>query len=216
MNVFNRILSVLFMLIVAVGGAVALIAPAATLQMAQQLANFGHNLLGELPAGLRLVARIAMAGLFSLFMAVLLWLELRRPQAKSVEVQRAQGGKIKLTTSDIQRRIGESVSAVDGVRSTKVFVDARNKSVAARVEVVTEPGFEPVSKGEEIAESTRAIIEDQLGLKMFAKPHVTVQVGKLAKGIKMPAMLGGPRKPDAILPAAGETDIIDAPSRASP
>ena len=184
MNAFNRFLIVIVFIFAAVAGALALISPVTALLGVQLAANAGHGVLGELQPGIRLLVRLALAVLFLLVMGLLLWLELRRPNAKSVEVQRAQGGRIKLSVSDVQQRIGENIEAIAGVISAKVKVNARNKGVAAEIEAVTAPGLDPISKGEEIAETVRMVIEEQLGLKTSAKPHVTVKVGK-QRSVKM-------------------------------
>ena len=184
MNAFNRFLSVILFLFAGVAGALALISPATALWGVQQIANNGHELLGELQPGIRLLVRLALAVIFLVLMGILLWLELRRSDQKSVEVQRAKGGRIKLSVSDVQQRIGENIEAIAGVISSRVKVNARNRGVAAEIEAVTAPGLDPITKGEEIAETARNVVEGQLGLKMFAKPHVTVKVGR-QRNVKM-------------------------------
>jgi hypothetical protein len=199
MNVFNRILSVLFLTSTGIAGVVSLISPSFALGSMQRTADFGRILFGDMGDGVRFLVRVALAVLFGLVMLFLLWLELRRPNAKSVEVQRTQGGKIRLTTGDIQASISDSVDAIAGVMSSKSKINARNKSVAAVIEATLAPLYDPIQKGEEIAESARAVIEDQLGLKMYAKPHVTVKVAK-SRSAKILSSLGRSRKPDAVLP----------------
>ena len=184
MNAFNRFLIVILLCVGAVIGALALISPPTVIWGIQWLANAGHDLLGELQPGLRLLVRLAVAVLFLCLMGLMLWLEMRRPNAKSVEVQRAQGGRIRLGVGDVQQRISENVEAISGVISARVKVIARNKGVGAEIEAVTAPGMDPIAKGEEIAETARTVVENQLGLKMSVKPHVTVKVGK-QRAVKM-------------------------------
>jgi hypothetical protein len=170
MNLFNRIFTIVTILVLTLLGLAALIIPLNLLS----LLNGVLNALATMQLGFRVVFALAVL----IIAAFLLWLEFRRPGAQTVEVTRASGGSIRITTTDIEDRIKQQIDALSGVIGTRVRVSERNNAVEARLDVQAAPGTDLIAKGEEIAANTREIVQGQLGLKVYGKPQITITAVK--------------------------------------
>jgi hypothetical protein len=179
MNLFNRIFTIISLVILAILGAATLVVPGQMLQFANDLANGIHvDVFGGMTSTARITIRIALALVFVLVIFLLLWLETRRSGARHVEVAKASGGRIRIHTGDVETRIQQQVDAVSGILSSRVRVNERDRAVVAMLEVVAAPGIDLVAKGEEVAAVTRIAVQDQLGLKLFGKPQITMKSSK--------------------------------------
>ena len=179
MNIFNRFLAVIGLIIIALVGAFALIFPSWTLAFMHSAADIGHNLFGETTWVLRQIIRTIAAILFLGLMGLLIWLELRQPNQKTVEVTNASGGRVRVASNDIQQRLTREVENLNGVISAKVTVSARNKGIHTQTDAVIMPDADGAGKGDEIAQTIRSIAEQQIGVKLLTKPQVNVKIGKV-------------------------------------
>jgi hypothetical protein len=195
MNLFNRIFTIITLVAVAILGAATLVLPAQMLQFAGDLANAIHNsVFGDMAQTARIAIRIAIALVLVVVVFLLLWLETRRGGARHVDVAKASGGRIRIHTGDVESRIQQQVDAVSGILSSRVHVAERDRAVVASLEVVSAPGIDLVAKGEEVAAVTRIAVQDQLGLKLYGKPQITMKSSKAkplpASVVKAPPAAG--------------------------
>ena len=171
MNLFNRIFTVASILVLIILGLGILLVPAGLAVLVNSLLQ-----LVDISQGIiRILVAIVVFGIGVL----LLWLEFRRPGSRTVEVVRSTGGRIHITTGHVEERIAQQVDALSGVISSRVRVSERDKAVMARVDVQAAPDLDLVAKGEEIATVTRMVVQDQLGLKLYGKPQITIQPSKV-------------------------------------
>ncbi len=186
MNLFNRLVIIIIFILVAIAGAFALITPAGAISAVQAAANHGASLLNFAPPGiLRTIVRLLFAFLWLALMGILLWLELRRPNKRVVEVRGTDDGKVQLSTNDVQQKLTQSILNMAGVQKASVNVVAPSgKEIRASVEAVTDPDVDLSAKGTEIAALVRNVVEDQLGVKLSGRPQVNVKAGKPRKGGK--------------------------------
>src|ERR1035437_10192661 len=127
MNLFNRIFTIISLVVLAILGVATLVVPAQMLQFASDLANSIHfEVFGGMTATARISIRVALALVFALVIFLLLWLETRRGGARHVEVAKASGGRIRIHTSDVESRIQQQVDAVSGILSSRVRVNERD------------------------------------------------------------------------------------------
>ncbi|HEY3342598.1 MAG TPA: hypothetical protein VGK81_11295 [Anaerolineae bacterium] len=171
MKLFNRIFTIVSLLVLS-----ALVLGALFIS-AESLTPLLTNLIRAreiLPSNL-----IALIGLvFLVIVLFLLWLELRRPGARTVEVVRSTGGHIRITTGHVEQRLADQVNAMSGVIQTKVHIHEKDNSVVAHIDVIVAQGLDLVTKGEDVAAKTREVVQDQLGLKLFGKPLITIKSSK--------------------------------------
>lgn len=193
MNIFNKIFAIVTLIIGFVTGLIAILFPQTALAAINGLAAGFHTSYFPGTEGLaRLAARAPLAITFALLVGGLLYLELRPPRSSTIEVSRATGGKVRVTTASVEKKILDGVNAMPDVMSTKVRVATRGPSLTAYVEAVTPDTVDVLAKGDEIAAEVRAITQDQLGLKMQDKPHVIIKPTKAkAAAPERRALFGG-------------------------
>jgi uncharacterized alkaline shock family protein YloU len=169
MNVFNRVLAILFFLGLVFVLALGLLEPSGT------LAALGYGV-----RWLEGVARsqfyvYAAAGIGGLVVAiVLLLLEARRPRRLTVKVQHSGGSVIELTTDSVSRGLAYHVAQVPGVISVEPVVVSTGRAVRVELDLEIDAGADVPTKTEEIIQLAREVIEGKLGLRM-AKVAVNVR-----------------------------------------
>ena len=179
MNVFNRLFTIIGIIVLIVSGTATLIAPATVLSFIQTTANTIHvNVFANMGELARLGVRSLAAVIFVLIMLGLLWLEVRRPAQRTIEVGRYTGGTtIKISTDSIESKIRDSVDSLGGVIGARVSANTRSKAVDVSIDVLATKDTDLVAKAEEVSAITRMIVQDHLGLKLYGKPQVTIKSG---------------------------------------
>lgn len=221
MNVFNRIFTVVGIVVLIVVGAATLISPATVLAFIQNSANLIRlNVFAGMTDWARFGVRVLAAVIFVLIMLGLLWLELRRPVQRTIEVGRySSGTTIRISTDAVESKIRDAVDSLGGVIGARVQATHRNKSVDLSMDVLATRDTDLVAKAEEIAAITRLIVQDQLGLKLYGKPQVTIKAGAgKAKIDRKPMFPFGPKDSDkdgsSSKPATVEEQVaISAPQQ---
>lgn len=181
MNTFNRAFTLAGLILLTIFGAATLVAPAMMLNFIDSAAAFFHtSVFGGMGDIARALVRILLAAIFVAVMLALVWMEIRGPASRTVEVARATGGRIRLTTRDLEEQIRQRVDAISGVLHVKARVAERDKAVVVSLDVETAADIDLVGKGEEVAAVTRNVIQDQYGVKLFNKPQVTIKAARQA------------------------------------
>lgn len=179
MNVFNRLFTITGIIVLIVAGTATLISPATVLSFIQTTADAIHvNVFANMGELARLGVRSLAAVIFVLIMLGLLWLEVRRPPQRTIEVGRYTGGTtIKISTDSIESKIRDSVDSLGGVIGARVSANTRSKAVDVSIDVLATKETDLVAKAEEVSAITRMIVQDHLGLKLYGKPQVTIKSG---------------------------------------
>ena len=203
MNIFNKIFAIITLIIGFVTGLLAILFPQTALSAINGLATGFHASYFPATEGFaRVVARAPLAIAFAVIVGGLLFLELRPPRSSTIEVAKATGGKLRVTTKSVESRILETVNAMPDVLKARVRVATRGSTLTAHIEAHTPDTVDVVAKGDEIASAVRGVAQDQLGLKMQEKPHVIIRPTKVKAGLPAARGLFG-SKPGA-KPAAGD------------
>jgi len=187
MNAFNRVFSIIALIILLVIGIFSLLAP-----------NLITGIITSIDAGIKTLsnntgegwspAEWAIRLLFTLVwigvVVGLLWLELRKPDFRSVQVMRSTGsGRLRVSTKAITDRVRQRVDSLSGIINSTVEISAQNKAIAVHLDVLSAHDTDLVLKGEEIVGAVRNVVQDELGLKLFAKPVVTMKAAPAPKNI---------------------------------
>ena len=168
-NAFNRIVVVVLWLILlaAIGYTTvypdrALTAVVGSLLMAQeflllqQQANSMNFLIGQVAAGTVAV----------LIFGSLLWLELWPHRQRGVRMRTMKGSSVELDTDSIARRLSWHLDQLADVITVLPDVKSRGNAVDIELEVETAPDIDVPMKTDEVVESTRHIIEEDMGLRL--------------------------------------------------
>jgi len=186
MNAFNRIFVIIALIVLLVAGAITLAVPALTLNFIRTTADSMHTtFFASFSDVARVIVRILLALVWVLLMALLIWVEFRRPGSRTIEVARYTGGSaIRISTAAVADKVEEAVNAAGGIIDAKVKATGRNRAVELRLDVTATKDTNLVQKAEEIASITRQVVQDHLGLKLAGKPEVAIKA-KQGKPIKM-------------------------------
>ncbi|MBC8450127.1 MAG: alkaline shock response membrane anchor protein AmaP [Chloroflexi bacterium] len=177
MNLFNRIVIVVLLIVLLATTLLSLLVP--------------RTVLDILRAGVdQIEATIPFYNIFSgiywaylggglgvvLLCLLLLWLELRRPQRKAVEVPGTEGRRMEVSVKSIAQQLQNRLSGVADVSRVRPRVVSRGKSVDVFLDMQVHPAVELPSKTEEVSQLSREIIEQQMGVKV-GKVRVNMQYG---------------------------------------
>lgn len=165
MNVFNRIVVVLFLLfsiplILLLIGIVAFPVQAA-------------DVLSALVGGIRNVSTatrlliVLFSFLWLFVVVILLWLELRRPVGIStVRVKQVTGGEAEVATESIENRLAYNIDQLPDVIRVSPTVIGRGRGVEVMLDVETQPDIDVPAKTEEIIGVARQVVEERMGLEL--------------------------------------------------
>lgn len=180
MNFLNRLLVTLITLIVLAVAALGAAAPFEMLgivgALVSNLTSYADRLL---PAGRLLVALIGLA--VDLMLLFWLWLEIRRPNQRTVRVQRTDGAEAEVTTETLTERLEYAVDSLPDVLNAKARVRSYGRNVEVKIEAEIKPGIAVAVKAAEIAAAVREVGEVTMGLALRGKPKILIRAIRFPK-----------------------------------
>jgi uncharacterized alkaline shock family protein YloU len=165
-NIFNRVIVILSLLVIMIVSAIFFIVPLPILQVVnaflQQLETNlkGMNQIFQIGGGL------AFTLLVWVICAAILWLEVRRPRAKTIKVAKISGGEAELTIDSIANRLEYNIDQLADIIKVKPTISPGRKGVKVDLELETSPEIEVPMKTEEIQQLTKDIVETRMGLRL--------------------------------------------------
>lgn len=168
MNVFNRVMMFLLALVLLVLAFILTVWPLTWLWIGQQVHGYAEsNRLGYTLAGV----------LVMLICGLVLLLEVRRPRrAKYVVVDRVAGGEARILVESISRRLNYEVDLLQDVSEVKSEVVAKGRGLRVNLDMLMSPDVDIPMKTDEVIETARRVIEEQMGLKLSGKPKDAITV----------------------------------------
>ncbi len=168
MNLFNRILIVLE-LVVAIVGSLALIALLLVNRAAIQ--TLATPAITTLSAATINVAQVICLGVLVLVLAfaiLLLLLEFQRTPVRRLRVETIQGAEVLMTPDAITQQLAYALDGLSSVIKVQPQVQAapKNEGVDISIELWTTADVDVKAKTEEAAGVARQTVEDRLGLKV--------------------------------------------------
>ncbi|MBI3361992.1 MAG: hypothetical protein HY023_12885 [Chloroflexi bacterium] len=211
MNVLNRLLILLIVLALLAVVSLAAATPAEVLGVVGTLiANLKSYADRLLPAG-RVV--VGLAGLaIDVGLLFWLWLEIRRPSYRTVQVRKTEGARAEVMTDTLVERLEFAVDSLADVEKAKARVRSFGKNVEVNIEAEIRPGIAVAAKAEEIAAAIREVAETTMGLALRGKPRIKIRASRFAKEA-FDELVTTPPTPPA--PPA-ETELATAPPSPSP
>jgi uncharacterized alkaline shock family protein YloU len=168
MNIFNRVLVILYLLFSAVFVFLLIGAVAFQVEAAGALVNLAEALRNITTPAKWLMALVLLVVL--IIDIVLLLLELVPPTtSRTVRIKQVTGGEAEVFTESIEGRLAYNIDQLaDVVRVVAKVVDpGKNvEGVEVVLDVETSPDIDVPAKTEEIMEVTRRIVEDRMGLDL--------------------------------------------------
>lgn len=177
MNIFNRILAILVLIVLLALVIWLAVFPLETLRAAQNglsaLSNFLENAQTDILWLFTLVRVLAVVLALVVF-GLLLWVEVipRRPRA--VRIHTESGSQASVTTESVARRLAWHVDQLADVITVTPEVTAAGRAVNVVLNLETRPEIDVPMKTDEVVAVAREIIADRMGL----------QIGKIDVRIK--------------------------------
>jgi len=169
MSLFNRIIAALLWLALLIVGLYTVTFPFQAIERFQSLlANWQETLLAYQAANPAnfVVAQVALGLALVLFFGGLFVAEIWTGRRRGVRIRTAEGGTVELDTDSIARhlewRLGQLAEVITVVPSVK----SKGGSVDIRLEIETAPDVDVPMKTDEVVDVTRAIIEEDMGLRL--------------------------------------------------
>ncbi len=170
MNVINRIITVLVVILLWAAIVVLAAAP-------EQALAWAHQGLDWVEVSLFRVASMQPGWLYPLLrgatiivitLLTLAWVmqELRRKQTPVVKMRLPSGGEAAVTADSISRRLAWHIDQLADVNSVTPVVRTRGNSVDLDLNLQTAPDVDVPMKTEEVVAVARDVIETQMGLQL--------------------------------------------------
>ncbi len=184
MNTLNRIVLVIFLLLGIVVCTLTLVAPLPVLQLFVNQVNALLDFLERLQWFVRVPAGIVIALILDAFFIFLIFLEVRKPSRKSIQVEKTEGGEVQISVASIADRIHYEVDQLPGVLKVKPKVSGKRGGVVVELDVETSAKINVPDKSAEILDVARMVIEDKMGLKLAQPPRVNLRAMPYPKTTK--------------------------------
>jgi hypothetical protein len=213
MNVFNRIVVILLILVLTIVIPLALIFPEqaqATLRTGADIIQANVDWLNAQSAQSELAVRavLSVAGLFIFLIGLLLLvLEFVRFRRRTVRLRDGSG---ELTTGGVAEHLGYYIDLLPDVVRVQPAIRSKGKSVSATLLVETAPGINVPEKSGQIRETARYVLEEQLGLQVKDEIRVVIRPSSFPEGkadVRIPPTVAGARAPEQVEPAAAAVPV---------
>jgi uncharacterized alkaline shock family protein YloU len=169
MNGFNRAVATVLWLLLLAGVIVAATAPLATTAwLITQLTALDRWLAGWQEANPTYFiigqAAVGIGGL--LIFGALVFAEIMSARPRGVRIRTTEGGSAEVDTGSIGRRLQWHLDQMAEVINVMPAVKSRGGAVDIRLEIETAPDVDIPMKTDEVVEVTRAVIEQDMGLRL--------------------------------------------------
>ncbi|MGQ9468168.1 MAG: hypothetical protein ACUVSG_11115 [Anaerolineae bacterium] len=186
MNVLNRILVVIGLLLALPLGMAMCIAPMPILEAIGQGLDGLVLWLHATPALMRILLGILFALAWMVICLLLLILELRRPPRRMVRVERVDGGVVEVNLKTITDHIAYELEQLPGVLHTRSRASVRRNAVAVEVEVETAGDMAVPAQASQIVDVVRHVVEEKVGVRLAHPPQVRMQATPAPAVIRRP------------------------------
>ncbi len=214
MNRLNRLLAVLFLILILVSATLVLVAP--------ELATQATEALIQAIGNIHVLVRLAVVLVVDAVALILLYYQLRRVPTNKAII-RVRGTEAEISCESIEAQLHKSVSDLDNLLDVNIEVrPAARGRVRIQLDVLAAPEVLVADKVKEINKVVRDVAKGNLGLKIAGAPVIHVELASPAAVAHSEEVLGGPAdlklppeeaaEPDipAVFEPAAEEEVIEA------
>jgi hypothetical protein len=175
MNILNRIVVVVLLILALLLVSVTALIPDTVIERLVEVAGWADRLVGRMERPIDNLLLIGVGAVIDFGLLLLLVLELRRPGAKAVRVQRVEEGAAMLTVDSIKRRLSYYIDGLEDVISVKPQVQVQRNKVRVAVDVQTAATTNVPAKAQEVVSTIRMVVVETLGLELRGQPEVNIK-----------------------------------------
>ncbi len=168
MNVFNRVVTILLLLLLLGLAAVTAVFPMEVMAFLQRGLTLITGFLQTLQSAgfwLFLVSRALFLIVAVVVFGMLLWAEVRPAYRQTVRVHTEGGSQAEVTTDSVARRLAWQIDQLADVISVEPQVTPRGHTVDVFLDVQTSPDVDVPMKTDEIVNCAREVIGERMGLQ---------------------------------------------------
>jgi len=166
-NAFNRLVVILLLLATIACSTVFLVVPKPIIQQVLQPSlDSLYQYLDRFNDLFLLAVGVILAVIIWVACFAVVYLEIRRPRAKAIRVQKVSGGDAVVAVESIGKRLTYHIDQLADVISVKPKISARGGGVEVEMEVEISPEIDIPMKDEEIRQVATNVVEEQMGLKL--------------------------------------------------
>jgi hypothetical protein len=183
MNVFNRVVMILCVILWLAAVALLLLDPLLAVQWARTGLDFFEQAIFDAQVYLYFVIALAV---LAFILLVVLWAEVHRARRKSVRIKTSGAGKAQLGINSIVQSLEYRIDELAGVRRVHPRINSHGRDVEVAIDLDTSPSVNvPVLTGQ-IVDLCRDIVEGQLGVKIRGKVQVNIKHEPYPRGTMPP------------------------------
>lgn len=175
MNILNRILVVLGLLLALPLGVALCVAPIPILGALGQGVEGLNAWLGTTPTLARVLLGILFALAWMVVCILMLVLELRRPPRRMVRMERVDGGAVEVSLKTVAEHIAYELEQLPGILRAHPQVSARRGGVEVALDVDMAGDLEVPAQASRIVEVVRRVVEEKVGVRLAQPPRVRLR-----------------------------------------
>jgi hypothetical protein len=185
MNVFNKLVVIILLLVLLAFSLMLALFPAQTLQAISTAFAHAASWVQALAANQPLLYALGRVGLAVLALVVVLpvlWQQIRRRRPRAVRVITEGGSAASVTTDSVARRLAWHIDQLADVVSVEPHVWGTGKAVNVRLDVQTRPEIDVPMKTDEIVSVAKEVITERMGLQL-GKVQVHIDHAPYTEGV---------------------------------
>jgi hypothetical protein len=175
MNTVNRIIVVALLALATILCCVLLVGARWVVPALADQLSLMADLLESTPGYQVVVPGVILAFVVDFVLVLLIILEVRRPKAKFIRVEKTAGGEADISIASIASQLEQEMDALPGVLKVKPRVSGSKGGVAITMQVDVAAGFDSPAQADQIAEAARKVVAEKMGLKITDKPKVSLR-----------------------------------------
>jgi hypothetical protein len=179
MNVFNRFVAVIVLLVLLILSVMLALSPEATLQAGQNALKIAEQFLNNLAASqiwLYYLGRVGVLIVGGGLFGYLLWREFRRRRPGTVRLQTETGSSASVALDSVARRLAWNIDQLADVISVQPQVKPRGNTVDVVLDLETAPETDVPMKTDEVVAVATEVMTEQMGLQV-GKVRVNIRHG---------------------------------------
>jgi hypothetical protein len=212
MNAFNRVVFVLFILLLIALLIVTAVVPFTVLERSIYTLQQAQNAL-EARWPWSYLVFLAADIVLALLAIVLLWFEVRPRAKKTLMVRTVSGTQAEVSTASVQQALQQRLSQLGDVFKVKPTVTGKGGGVDVVLELETPAEIDIPAKVDEVSQAARDVVENKMGLTV-SKVKVILKHGPYGKAppaatvapVAVPAVTPEPFVPEMPAPEVKPTE----------
>ncbi len=179
LNTLNRVVIVVVCLVLMAAFTALLLLPHVALpSVGRWMADWGDYFANQEP-WTRLGIGITLAAVVDLVFLAIIFIEVRRPQSRYIQVQQVAGGMATISIESVTEMLQHRLNPLPGVIRITPTIRAKGNKVDAHVDVGVSPGTNVPQAASRLIAEIQSVLTDELGMQIAGVPSVRVNVLEL-------------------------------------